>query len=96
MLEALTDVEATKTIENPENLDQYGLEIPVCVITVEDGQSHTLSIGLSQWAAGDPAVFSNGDGNVYLVDKDIIENFQYGLYDVLKHQTCRKSPSLPA
>ena len=41
MLEALTDVESTKTIENPENLDQYGLEIPVCVITVEDGQSHT-------------------------------------------------------
>ena len=33
MLEVLTDVESTKTIENPENLDQYGLEIPVCVIT---------------------------------------------------------------
>lgn len=86
MLEALTDVESTKTIENPENLDQYGLEIPVCVITVEDGQSHTLSIGL-ETAVGGQRYFSNGDGNVYLVDKDIIENFQYGLYDVLKHQT---------
>lgn len=86
MLEVLTDVESTKTIENPENLDQYGLEIPVCVITVEDGQSHTLSIGL-ETAVGGQRYFSNGDGNVYLVDKDIIENFQYGLYDVLKHQT---------
>lgn len=86
MLEALTDVESTKTIENPENLDQYGLEIPVCVITVEDGQSHTLSIGL-ETAVGGQRYFSNGDGNVYLVDGDIIEHFQYGLYDVLKHQT---------
>lgn len=86
MLEVLTDVESTKTIEKPENLDQYGLEIPVCVITVEDGQSHTLSIGL-ETAVGGQRYFSNGDGNVYLVDKDIIENFQYGLYDVLKHQT---------
>ena len=86
MLEALTDVESTKTIENPENLDQYGLEIPVCVITVEDGQSHTLSIGL-ETAVGGQRYFSNGDGNVYLVDSDIIEHFQYGLYDVLKHQT---------
>ena len=86
MLEVLTDVESTKTIENPENLDQYGLEIPVCVITVEDGKSHTLSIGL-ETAVGGQRYFSNGDGNVYLVDKDIIENFQYGLYDVLKHQT---------
>ena len=52
MLEALTDVESTKTIENPENLDQYGLEIPVCVITVEDGQSHTLpSAWKPPWAA---------------------------------------------
>ena len=86
MLEALTDVESTKTIENPENLDQYGLEIPVCVITVEDGQSHTLSIGL-ETAVGGQRYFSNGDGNVYLVDGDIIEHFQYGLYDILKHQT---------
>ena len=54
MLEVLTDVESTKTIENPENLDQYGLEIPVCVITVEDGKSHTLSIGLDR--RGRPAV----------------------------------------
>lgn len=55
MLEALTDVESTKTIENPENLDQYGLEIPVCVITVEDGHSHTLSIGAGN-RRGRPAV----------------------------------------
>ena len=86
MLEALTDVESTKTIENPENLDQYGLEIPVCVITVEDGRSHTLSIGL-ETAVGGQRYFSNGDGNVDPVDGDIIEHFQYGLYDVLKHQT---------
>ena len=53
---------------------------------MEDGQSHTLSIGL-ETAVGGQRYFSNGDGNVYLVDGDIIENFQYGLYDVLKHQT---------
>ena len=86
MLETLTEIRSTKTIEQPENLDQYGLEVPVCVITVEDGQSHTLSIGL-ETAVGGQRYFSNGDGNVYLVDGEIIERFQYGLYDILKHQT---------
>ena len=84
MLEALTDVESTKTIENPENLDQYGLEIPVCVITVEDGQSHTLSIGL-ETAVGGQRYFSNGDGNVYLVQNDPLDYFDAGLSDMIDH-----------
>ncbi|MDD5863616.1 MAG: DUF4340 domain-containing protein [Firmicutes bacterium] len=86
MLDALTEVTSTKTIEAPENLDQYGLEVPVCKITVSDGEDHTLSIGL-ETAVGGQRYFTNGDGNVYLVDDALLEAFQYGLYDVLKHQT---------
>lgn len=86
MLDTLTEVKSTKAIEDPENLDQYGLEVPVCVVTVTAGESYTLSIGL-ETAMGSQRYFSNGDGNVYLVDGEIIDCFQYGLYDVLKHQT---------
>lgn len=86
MLDALTEVKSVKTIENPENLDQYGLEVPICVITVTDGQSRTLSIG-QETAVGGQRYFSNGDGNVYLVDGEIIERFAYGRYDILKKQT---------
>lgn len=86
MLDALTEVTSTKTIETPENLDQYGLEVPVCKITVSDGEDHTLAIGL-ETAVGGQRYFSNGDGNVYLVADSLLEKFQYGLYDVLKQQT---------
>lgn len=86
MLDALQEVTSAKTIENPENLDQYGLEIPVCVIRVSDGEARTLSIGL-ETAVGGERYFSNGDGNVYLVDDAILDAFQYGLYDILQNQT---------
>lgn len=86
MLDALTEVTSAKTIHAPENLDQYGLEVPVCRITVSDGKERTLSIGL-ETAMGGQRYFSNGDGNVYLVADSLLDSFQYGLYDVLKHQT---------
>lgn len=82
MLEALTEVSSTKTIEAPENMDQYGLEVPVCEITVTAEESHTLYIG-QETSVGGQRYFSNGDGNAYLVDASLIDCFRYGLYDVL-------------
>lgn len=86
MLENLTEVKSSKTIAGAEDLDQYGLEIPVCTVTVTADETHTLSIGL-ETSVGGERYFSTGDGNVYLVDADIIDCFSYGLYDVLQHQT---------
>ncbi len=86
ILETLTEVTAYKTIENAEDLDQYGLEVPVCTVTVTAGDTYTLCIGNETSMSGQ-RYFSSGDGNVYLVDADIIDCFSYGLYDVLAYES---------
>lgn len=86
MLEALTQVTAYKSIENVEDLDQYGLEAPVCEITVTAEDRYTLAIG-QETSVGGQRYFSTGDGNVYLVDAELIDSFSYALYDVLQYQT---------
>lgn len=84
MLSALSSVTAYKTIESPEDFDQYGLAAPVCAVTVTaEGEIWNLAIG-SETAIGDQRYFSIGDGNVYLVDETMLDSFAYGLYDVLK------------
>lgn len=86
MLSALTEIVSYKTIENVENWDQYGLEIPVCTITVTSDQTDTLCIG-QETGVGGQRYFSIGDGNAYLVDADLIDRFSYGLYDVLRYES---------
>ena len=86
MLSALRQVTSYKTIENPADLDQYGLAVPVCAIHVTTNTVQTLKIG-SESALGGQRYFSTGDGNVYLVDENLLSSFSYGLYDVLALET---------
>ncbi len=93
MLESLAEVKASRNLGTTDDLDQYGLEVPVCVVTVTTDETHTLSIG-HETAVGGERYFSNGDGNVYLVDSGLLESFSYGLYDILKTETVPKVESL--
>lgn len=86
MLETLAEIRSSRTIENVEDWDQYGLEIPVCTVTVTTDTTTTLSIGL-ETSIGGERYFSIGDGNAYLVADSIINAFSYGLYDVLEYET---------
>lgn len=86
MLSTLAEIRATKTIESPDDLDQYGLEVPVCTVTVTTDTTQTLSIG-QETAMGGERYFSSGDGNVYLVDADLIGAFSYGLYEILEYES---------
>ena len=86
MLETLSQVTASKTIEAVEEWDQYGLAVPVCTVTITTDATYALSIG-NETGLGGERYFSIGDGNAYLVDADIISPFQYGLYDVLKYES---------
>lgn len=82
MLEVLAQVNASKIIENVEDWDQYGLEVPICTVTVTTDTTYTLSFGEESPLSGE-RYFSIGDGNAYLVDNNIMSPFCYGLYDVL-------------
>jgi hypothetical protein len=85
MLSAFTAVTSSKTIEEPESLSQYGLEEPLCTVTVNDGEEHTLMIGDESSMGGERYV-SIGDGNVYLTDESVIDSFSYGLMDMVKKE----------
>lgn len=95
ILETLSQVVSTKTIDSVENWDTYGLQIPVCSISLTADQAYTLDIGIETTLGGQRYV-SVGDGKVYLVDADILEPFQYGLYDLLKQQTMPQVDSVTA
>lgn len=81
----LSSVESYKTIENIDNWDTYGLEIPVCTISITAGETYDLAIGI-ETTLGGQRYFSIGDGKAYLVDSSILEPFQYELYDLLAAQ----------
>ncbi len=86
MLEALAEITSSKTIENVEDWDAYGLEIPVCAITVTAGDTYSVNIGEASAVDG-LRYLSIGDGNAYLVDASILTAFSYGLYDVLDYES---------
>lgn len=82
IMTALSDLSAAKAIENVEDFDQYGLADPACTVTVEADSQIVLTIG-DESSAGDSLYVSIGDGNVYMVDVSLLDNFAYGLYDLV-------------
>ncbi len=82
MMDALSALEATKTIEDVEDYDQYGLEEPTCTVTVEADSQVVLTIG-DESSSGESLYVSIGDGNVYMVDVALLDSFAYGLYDLV-------------
>lgn len=85
MLDMLGEISSSRTIENVEDWDQYGLEVPVCTVTVTTDTTSVLEIG-NETAMGGERYFSIGDGNAYLVDESVLSPFCYKLYDVLEYE----------
>ncbi len=81
-LNMIKGITASKVIENVEDWDQYGLETPVCTVTVTADTSYTLAFGAEASVSGG-RYFSIGDGNAYIIDKNYMEPFTRGLYDLL-------------
>lgn len=78
MLTALSSVRASRTIENAQDLDQYGLEYPFCTIRVTvEGKTYQLALGNQNTISGD-RYFTNGDGNVYMVANSLASYFNFG------------------
>lgn len=86
MVGALREIQAERTIENVEDLAEYGLADPVCAITVETEEEHQLAIG-NETGLGGQRYLSIGDGNVYLVEAGLLDSFALGLYDLVETET---------
>ena len=78
-----TDSESIWIYENPEDLGQYGLTDPSCTINFSDGEtSYTVLLG--DYSPMDSQRYvSIGDGNVYLVSEDPMEEFDVELSKML-------------
>ncbi len=87
MTSAVSEITATKVIEAVDDLAEYGLDEPVCSITVTSGDAATtIDIG-DETSLDGLRYVSVGDGNVYLVSSDLLTNFSYGLYDLVSMES---------
>lgn len=90
LLEQFQPLSAAFVIEEVEDFGQYGLDNPVCTIhlTTEE-QSYEIKLG--DFSKMDSQRYaSTGDGNVYLVQNDPLDQFDAVLSDMIQHD---KMPS---
>src|SRR5699024_9214466 len=82
---SLTSISSSRTIENPENLSDYGLEDPEVTATVTDteGETTKLSLGTTNDAVSGCYMSLNDDASkIYLVDTSLKTNLQFDLSDI--------------
>ena len=85
LLEQFQPLSAAFVIEEVEDFGQYGLDKPVCTIhlTTEE-QSYEIKLG--DFSKMDSQRYvSIGDGNVYLVQNDPLDQFDAVLSDMIAH-----------
>jgi len=85
MLQAISQISANKALSQPGDPAQYGLDDPICTVTVTTDTPHTLVFG-QETSLGGEWYFSTGDGNVYIVDGTILDPFRCTLYDLLQYE----------
>ena len=83
LLSCFESLTAAFVIENPEDLGQYGLTDPSCTINFSDGES-SYTVLLGDYSPMDTQRYDTiGDGNVYLVSEDPMEEFDVELSKML-------------
>ena len=90
MTPARTAAAATRQIDTPESLEDYGLDAPVLTITAqdEDGTEYSYAFGNVNELTGEYYLLYNGEEDtVYLVGSDLHDAFNYDLYDMVEMET---------
>lgn len=83
LLEQFSAMAAAFIIENPEDLSPYGLSDPTCSIVITtDEETYTILLG-GYSTMDSQRYVSIGDGNVYLVAEDPLDDYDVGLRDLL-------------
>lgn len=72
-------------IEDVEDYSQYGLDDPMCTITVTAGED-TYKLQLGDYSTMDSERYVTlGDGKAYLVKEDPFDTFELTISDMIKH-----------
>lgn len=87
LVEPLENLTADFVIETPEALSQYGLDDPVCTISVTAGEQ-VYTIELGDYSQMDSQRYLTvGDENVYLANHDPLDEFDAVLRNLVKNDT---------
>lgn len=83
MLNRFAEFGVSFIIEDAEDLGQYGLDDPLCTIAIET-EDQTYNILLGDYSQMDEERYvSIGDGNVYLVQNDPLDDFDAPLSEMI-------------
>jgi len=99
MTAALSSASASRQIDTPEALSDYGLDEPVLTITAldEDGTEYTYAFGNVNDMTGEYYLLYNGDeSTVYLMDSGLYDAFSMDLYDMVEMEALPQFGSLSA
>lgn len=86
MAAALTDVTATRQLEVPDDLSDYGLDSPALTVTAtysETGE-RTFLIGAQNAVSGDYYMMLQDGDAVYMIDSAMLSAFSKNLNDLVK------------
>ena len=76
LLANIAPLEASQTVEHPEDDATYGFDVPENVITyTADGKELTLTIGMENAITGGNYLKFSADGKVYLIDSSLLSTF---------------------
>lgn len=85
LLEPFEKFEVSFIIEDVKDYAQYGLKEPIGTIRIETKEK-TYEVQLGDYSKMDAQRYvSIGDGNVYLVKEDLLEDFKLELKDMIKN-----------
>ncbi len=85
LLELFESFGVSFVIEGVEDFAQYGLDDPMCTITVET-ETETYKLELGDYSTMDSERYVTlGDGKVYLVQKDPFDTFELTISDMILH-----------
>ena len=84
MTNALGAVSATRKLDSPEDLSEYGLDSPVLTVryTASDDKEAEFTVGDTNDAAGGSYLKISGDDAVYLVASDFADTFSSDIYQL--------------
>lgn len=84
MTNTLGAVSATRKLEKPEALSEYGLDSPSLTVryTASDGKEAEFIVGDTNDAAGGAYLKISGDDAVYLVSSDFADSFNSDIYQL--------------
>lgn len=99
MTAALSSASASRQIDAPESLEDYGLDEPALTISVldEDGTEYTYAFGEVNDMTGEYYLLYNGDeSTVYLMDSQLYDAFSMDLYDMVEMEALPEFGSVTA